>query len=139
MRTAAGSDPGQVKAQAGHAAARALPRLPASRPRLGGTTPFVVHRFDNYARQFPEARANITEPPSEYLRRLSFDTVSTHAEAMRCAFATFDPGQFVFGTDYPHVPGGLQIFVDTLRAASLSPSDQARVAHQNATTLLNIH
>ena len=106
---------------------------------LGGTTPFVVHRFDNYARQFPEARANITEPPSEYLRRLSFDTVSTHAEAMRCAFATFDPGQFVFGTDYPHVPGGLQIFVDTLRAAGLSPADQARVAHQNAATLLNIH
>ena len=105
---------------------------------LGGTTPFVVHRFDNYARQFPEARANITEPPSEYLRRLSFDTVSTHAEVMRCAFATFDPGQFVFGTDYPHVPGGLQIFVDTLRAASLSPADQARVAHQNAATLLDI-
>lgn len=106
---------------------------------LGGTTPFVVHRFDNYARQFPEARANITEPPSEYLRRLSFDTVSTHAGAMRCAFATFDPSQFVFGTDYPHVPGGLQIFVDTLQAASLSPSDQARVAHQNATTLLDIN
>ena len=106
---------------------------------LGGTTPFVVHRFDNYARQFPEARANITEPPSEYLRRLSFDTVSTHAEAMRCAFATFDPGQFVFGTDYPHVPGGLQIFVDTLRAAGLSPSDQARVAHQIAAALLDIH
>lgn len=88
---------------------------------LGGTTPFVVHRFDNYARQFPEARANITEPPSEYLRRLSFDTVSTHAEAMRCAFATFDPGQFVFGTDYPHVPGGLQIFVDTLGPPASPP------------------
>ena len=65
--------------------------------------------------------------------------MSTHAEAMRCAFTTFDPGQFVFGTDYHHVPGGLQIFVDTLRAAGLSPADQARVAHQNAATLLNIN
>lgn len=41
--------------------------------------------------------------------------------------------------DYHHVPGGLQIFVDTLRAAGLSPADQARVAHQNAATLLNIN
>ena len=105
---------------------------------LGGTTPFLVHRFDNYARQFPENREHLAKQPSDYLRDLTFDTVSTHVEAMKCAFATFDPGQFVFGTDYPHVPGGLQVFVDTLRAAGLSAEDEARVGHRNAASLLGL-
>ena len=105
---------------------------------LGGTTPFLIHRFDNYANQFPECRENITKKPSEYLRALTFDTVSTHVEAMKCAFATFDPGQFVFGTDYPHVPGGLQVFVDTLKAAGLSAEDEARIGRGNAVELLGI-
>jgi predicted TIM-barrel fold metal-dependent hydrolase len=105
---------------------------------LGGTVPFIVHRFDNYATQFPEARQHITRRPSEYLRELTFDTVSTHVAAMRCAFATFGPQQFVFGTDYPHVPGDLGVFAETLRAAGLSPDDQARVEHLNARTLLGL-
>lgn len=105
---------------------------------LGGTTPFLVHRFDNYARQFPEARQHIAKEPSEYLRRLTFDTVTTHVEAMRCAFSTFDPSQFVFGTDYPHIPGGLRIFVETLQGAGLSPTDAERVGYRNAATLLGI-
>jgi aminocarboxymuconate-semialdehyde decarboxylase len=77
---------------------------------LGGTTPFLIHRFDNYFRQFPECREHIDRPPSEILRNVWFDTVTTHAPALRCALETFDVSQFVFGTDYPHVPGGLGPF-----------------------------
>lgn len=105
---------------------------------LGGTVPFVLHRFDNYARQFPECRRHITCKPSEQLRELFFDTVSTHPAAMRCAFETFDISKFVFGTDYPHVPGGLRPFVETLEAAGLSPADLARVSRHNAAALLGI-
>ena len=105
---------------------------------LGGTVPFVHHRFDNYAGQFPEIRRNITRRPSEQLRDLYFDTVSTHAPAMRCAFETFDIAKFVFGTDYPHVPGGLRPFVETLEAAGLPPDDLAAVSQHNATALLGI-
>ena len=105
---------------------------------LGGTVPFVLHRFDNYARQFPECRRHITCKPSEQLRELFFDTVSTHPAAMRCAFETFDISKFVFGTDYPHVPGGLRPFVETLEAAGLSPADLARVSRHNAAGLLGI-
>lgn len=105
---------------------------------LGGTVPFIIHRFDNYAKQFPEARQHISRPPSEYLRSLTFDTVSTHVEAMRCAFATFEPRQFVFGTDYPHVPGDLGVFVETLRSAGLTPGDEELVSHRNARVLLGL-
>ena len=100
--------------------------------------PFVHHRFDNYAGQFPECRRHITRKPSEQLRELFFDTVSTHPAAMRCAFETFPVSQFVFGTDYPHVPGALRVFVETLEAAGLPPEDLARVSRHNAAALLGI-
>ena len=105
---------------------------------LGGTVPFVHHRFDNYARQFPECREHSSRLPSEQLRDLFFDTVSTHPAAMRCAFETFDISKFVFGTDYPHVPGGLRVFVEALEAAGLPAEDLARVSRHNAAELLGI-
>lgn len=84
---------------------------------LGGTTPFLMHRFDNYFNQFPECREHIDRPPSEILRQIYFDTVTTHAPALRCALETLSPAQLVFGTDYPHVPGGLKVFVDVVTEA----------------------
>lgn len=105
---------------------------------LGGTVPFVFHRFDNYAGQFPECRRHIAAKPSAQLRELFFDTVSTHPAAMRCAFETLPVSQFVFGTDYPHVPGALGVFVETLEAAGLPPDDLARVRRHNAAALLGL-
>ena len=118
-----------------------LERYPGIRwifTHLGGTVPFVHHRFDNYAGQFPECRRHIARKPSEQLRELFFDTVSTHPAAMRCAFETFPASQFVFGTDYPHVPGALAVFVETLTAAGLSADDLAKVSRHNAVELLGL-
>lgn len=102
----------------------------------GGTAPFVLHRFDNYARQFPQCRERIRQKPSETLRTLWFDTVSTHPPALRCALETFGADRFLFGTDYPHVPGGLGVFVETLEAVGLPPDAFAAVAHGNARSVL---
>lgn len=107
-------------------------------PHAGGTVPYVVHRFDNYATQFPECRQNIKQRPSETLRTLSFDTVTTHAPALRCAFETLGPARFVFGTDYPHVPGGLEVFINTLRAAGLDDEALRSVGSRNAERLLRL-
>jgi predicted TIM-barrel fold metal-dependent hydrolase len=109
---------------------------------LGGTTPFLIHRLDNYFGQFPECRAQIDRRPSEILRDVHFDTVSTNVAAMRCAFDVFQPAQFVFGTDYPHVPGGLEVFVDTFAnaaaAAGYDDAARAAVAAGNASRLFSL-
>jgi predicted TIM-barrel fold metal-dependent hydrolase len=109
---------------------------------LGGTAPFLIHRFDNYYRQFPECREHISQPPSQILRSVFFDTVSTHVPAMCCAFETFEAGQFLFGTDYPHVPGGLDVFVQTFTAAAdavkMSESDRLGIQGANAARLLGL-
>ncbi len=109
---------------------------------LGGTTPFLIHRFDNYYRQFPECREHIGQPPSQILRSVFFDTVSTHVPAMCCAFETFPAEQFLFGTDYPHVPGGLDVFVQTFDAAAdavkLTETDRRGIQAANAARLLGL-
>jgi aminocarboxymuconate-semialdehyde decarboxylase len=118
-----------------------LERYPGIRwifTHLGGSTPFVIHRFDNYATQFPECGSKIERKPSEILRGVTFDTVSTHAPALQCALSTFGPERFVFGTDYPHVPGGLQAFVDTLDAVSLTDEQRAAIGRGTAAALLRL-
>lgn len=112
-----------------------LERYPGIRwvfTHLGGTVPFIIHRFDNYYRQFPECRAHIDRAPSEILRRVFFDTVTTHAPALRCALDTFAPDQLLFGTDYPHVPGGLEIFVETVRRVVTDDELFARIGWRTA-------
>jgi len=109
---------------------------------LGGTTPFLIHRFDNYFGQFPECRANIDVKPSAILRNVWFDTVSTNVAALRCAFDTFAADQFVFGTDYPHVPGALGVFVDAFetaaRASDLDDAAIEGIRSGNARALLGL-
>jgi aminocarboxymuconate-semialdehyde decarboxylase len=105
---------------------------------LGGTVPFVAHRLDNYASQVPENREHSTERPSETLNRLYFDTVTTHPPALRCAVDTLSTSHLVFGTDYPHVPGGLDVFVRTLESIGLTPEQLAEVGTSNAERLLGL-
>jgi aminocarboxymuconate-semialdehyde decarboxylase len=81
---------------------------------LGGTVPFMLPRLDNYHRQFPECREKAPRPPSEYIRSLTFDTATTHRPAIRCAVETIGLDRLVFGSDYPHIPGGVQPFVAAL-------------------------
>jgi predicted TIM-barrel fold metal-dependent hydrolase len=105
---------------------------------LGGTTPFLIHRFDNYYHQFPECRQHINRPPSEILRSAYFDTVTTNVPALRCALDIFEAGQFVFGTDYPHVPGGISQFTAVIGEVELSSSDSAAIRWKTAAQLLGI-
>lgn len=105
---------------------------------LGGTVPFLMHRLDNYFQQFPECRENIDRLPSEILRSIYVDTVSTHVPAIKCALETFQIDQFLFGTDYPHVPGGLKRFASTIASVGLSDDDYESVARGTAARLLGI-
>jgi aminocarboxymuconate-semialdehyde decarboxylase len=105
---------------------------------LGGTLPFVVPRYDNYYKQFPECRNQIERPPSEIIGELYFDSVTMHPPALRCALDTFGPGQIVVGSDYPHVPGGIDRFVEVLESAGLGEDDFAKVGRSTAARLLGI-
>lgn len=104
---------------------------------LGGTLPFMLPRLDSYWRQFPDARAKSPRPPSEYIRELVFDTATTHKPALTCACDTFGFDRLVFGSDYPHVPGGPGPFLDVLDVLGASGEDRAALLGGRARRLLD--
>jgi predicted TIM-barrel fold metal-dependent hydrolase len=105
---------------------------------LGGTVPFVLPRYDNYFKQFPECREHIDRPPSEIIGDLYFDTVTMHPPALRCTLETLSVDQIVFGSDYPHVPGGIDRFVDVLKSVGLSDDDFATIGRTTAARLIGV-
>ncbi len=106
---------------------------------LGGAIPFVLPRYDNYFKQFPECREKIERPPSEIMRDLYFDTVTMHPPALRCTLDTFSAGQLVFGSDYPHVPGGIDRFVTVLNSVGLSDDELATIGWKTAARLIGMN
>lgn len=105
---------------------------------LGGTVPFVLPRYDNYYKQFPENREKISRPPTEIIRELYFDTCTMHPPALRCAVDTLGADRLVFGSDYPHVPGGIDRFVDILNSIGLSEGELAMIGSSTAAGLLGM-
>jgi predicted TIM-barrel fold metal-dependent hydrolase len=105
---------------------------------LGGTIPFVLPRYDNYHRQFPECREHIDRPPSEIMRGLYYDTCTMHAPALRCALDTLGPERLLFGSDYPHVPGGIDRFVSVLGSVGLSEEELALIGRRTAAGLVGL-
>jgi predicted TIM-barrel fold metal-dependent hydrolase len=103
---------------------------------LGGTAPFLIARYDNYYKMFPECREHIDRPPSEIMRSLYFDTCTMHAPALRCAVDSVGADRLVFGSDYPHVPGDIQRFVDILNSVGLSEGELATIGRTTAAGLI---
>lgn len=103
---------------------------------LGGTLPFMLPRLDNYWRQFPEANERCPEPPSDYVKRLVFDTASSHRPALTCACETFGRDRLVFGTDHPHVPGGSRPYLEALEVLGGTDEERAALLHGRADELL---
>jgi predicted TIM-barrel fold metal-dependent hydrolase len=105
---------------------------------LGGAIPFVLPRYDNYFKQFPECRERIDRPPSQIMSDLYFDTVTMHPPALRCTLDTFGADQLVFGSDYPHVPGGIDRFVTVLKSVGLSEDELATIGWRTAARLIGM-
>jgi aminocarboxymuconate-semialdehyde decarboxylase len=112
------------------------PRIRWVFSHLGGTLPFMLPRLDNYYRQFPECRERAPRPPSEYIKGLVFDTASVHRPAIRCAVDTLGLNRLVFGSDYPHVPGGVQPFLDALDATGATGRELDDLVRGRAVALL---
>jgi aminocarboxymuconate-semialdehyde decarboxylase len=112
-----------------------VPRLTLILAHLGGTLPYLVQRLDNGYRAYPEARAHLPHPPSHYLARLYYDTVSFSVPSLRCALDTVGPSQIVMGTDYPHVIGDIGAALETVRALPLPAASIAAILGQTARRL----
>ena len=74
----------------------------------GGYTCFAVGRMDWGWKWRPEARVNISQPPSSYLNRFYYDCI-THSEAsLRFLIDSVGVDRVVFGSDYPGFAAGVE-------------------------------
>ena len=68
----------------------------------GGYTCFGIGRMDRGWQVRPEARGNISQPPSAYLNRFYYDTITHNEEALRYIIDRVGVDRVLFGTDWPY-------------------------------------
>jgi aminocarboxymuconate-semialdehyde decarboxylase len=106
---------------------------------LGGAIPYLAERLDRGWRAFPDCRANIDQPPSDYLRRFYFDTVNFDPRALRLAVDFAGAKQILAGSDYPHRIGSLPQMKESLAALRVSNSERNLIMGDNAVALYGMH
>jgi aminocarboxymuconate-semialdehyde decarboxylase len=105
----------------------------------GGYLPFYPGRMDHAYKVRPENQHHISHPPSEYLKKLYFDSI-VYQESSLANLVRFAGGDHVLlGTDYPFDMGEADPvgFINTLR--SVSQTEREQMLGGNARRLLNIN
>ena len=98
----------------------------------GGSLCMVLDRVDRGYRRYEKC----LRPPSEYLRRCWYDTVTVSGPALDCARATFGADRLVYGTDEPHVPDGSKAVLAALRGRPWPELELEEVFSSTARRLL---
>jgi aminocarboxymuconate-semialdehyde decarboxylase len=79
-----------------------FPRLKICAAHGGGYLPSYAARSDAICQTFPARyTVRLKKKPTEYLKKLYFDSIVFTPEALRHLAAETGPGQIVMGTDYP--------------------------------------
>jgi predicted TIM-barrel fold metal-dependent hydrolase len=104
---------------------------------LGGNLPIILPRLDSYWRQFEDCRERAPKPPSEYARSVVFDTASKHGPGIQCAIDTFGEDRLVFGSDYPHVPGGTGPYLEALEPFGFTEEQRSAILSGRGRILLS--
>lgn len=118
-----------------------LERLPALKVCVvhgGGYLPSYPARFDHAYRAREDCREHITRPPSEYLRRLHFDSMVFDAVDLGRLIERYGADHVLLGTDYPYDMGEEDPVGFVMSVPGLSDDDRIRVLGGNAARLLRL-
>jgi aminocarboxymuconate-semialdehyde decarboxylase len=118
--------------------AERFPRIQWVLCHLGGAIPYLAERLDRGFHAFRECRANISRPPSDYLRRFHYDAVNFDAHAIGLAIAFAGADHILAGSDYPHQVGSVPRMLETIRGLEISERDRAAIFGANAARLLEL-
>lgn len=76
-----------------------FPKLDVCLPHAGGVMPILIGRWDHGA-QVRKELAHLKRPPSEYLRRFTYDTVAHSSKIMKFVIAEVGIDRIMLGSDY---------------------------------------
>jgi aminocarboxymuconate-semialdehyde decarboxylase len=100
----------------------------------GGFMPFQIGRLDHGHRVRKETNAHITAPPSSYLRRFWYDTITHAATPLKFLVDLVGADRVVLGTDLPFDMADVH-FQDYFAGASLDAPTLGAVTSRNAIEL----
>jgi len=103
----------------------------------GGYLPTYIGRADHAYRTRPDART-MAHPPSEYLRRIYFDSLVYSPTHLRTLIDQVGDGQVVVGTDYPFDMGHYDIHSLVGATPNLTAEQRAAILGGNAARLLGL-
>jgi aminocarboxymuconate-semialdehyde decarboxylase len=115
-----------------------FPRIRWVLCHLGGTIPYLVERLDRGFTAFEDCRANISKPPSEYLKNFYYDTVNFNPRAIELAIAFAGADHILAGSDYPHQIGSIPRMLESINALSISEVEKTAILGGTAAGLLRL-
>jgi aminocarboxymuconate-semialdehyde decarboxylase len=113
-----------------------FPKLKVCLPHAGGALPYLIGRLDRGWKVRQECRA-LKKPPSSYLRRFTYDTISHAPESLRYLINLVGADRVMMGSDYCF-DMGYERPVEAVTAIKLSRSDREKILHGNAARLLRL-
>ena len=116
--------------------AERFPRIRWALCHLGGAIPYLVERLDRGFSAFPDCRAHIQRPPSDYFKNFYYDTVNFNRHAIELAIAFAGADHILAGSDYPHQIGSIPKMIESISALKISDQDKAAIFGGNAARLL---
>jgi len=114
-----------------------FPRLKFLLAHAGGFLPYTWGRLDRGFQIQDPASRKISQPPSEYVKLLHFDTITHSSMALEYLITNFGADRVLLGSDYPYDMGDPEP-VGSLGAAKINREQMNQVASANACKLLRI-
>jgi aminocarboxymuconate-semialdehyde decarboxylase len=114
------------------------PKLTMILPHLGGTLPFLMERLDMGYAAYAECKPNIPKPPSHYLKRFYYDTVSFSIPALMCTYLAVGADHMVMGSDYPHVIGDIDRCVTSIQELKITKQEKKKILGGNGKKILKL-
>ena len=102
----------------------------------GGTLPYIAGRLDICFDNMPACREKISRKPSEYLKRIYYDSVVFQQESLELALKVGGDTNVLYGSDYPHNIGDRKGCL--ARVDALPPAQRVAVRGGNAMRIFRL-
>jgi aminocarboxymuconate-semialdehyde decarboxylase len=103
----------------------------------GGLLPFNIWRLDHSYSLRAELRKIVPRKPSEYLKKMYFDSIVHSAAALQYLVRVAGADRVVIGTDYPMAMGDFDT-VTKIMAIEATAAEREQILGGNAALALNL-